>query len=330
MRKATRIAGIVLLAVCMFLMTLAYAQTVDATGSQSGRLVANRAFVIDFGQYESRMKAQIERNKKLIESRTNASAARGLPTEKFTMEASDWALDKWEVELNSSASSIMNNVLSYVVKVGSPWWLNNAKRIYSGMAGKLEGYNETPASNVLGVRIHFPTHRQNCWAKIHPPFEINAYDDKGGLANTNNGIVDNVGQIKSISVWVKGRNYDNGFAIRLKDGKGSSASIIWDHSSLTTGASLPGSTPTTSRTRRTGFCSACRSIRAAGPTSSSRPLWCTARWILWEATSFSISVTSRWPTTKQFRMTLTKTISRTRIFGASSPRHVRKRRNVSS
>ncbi|HOG64205.1 MAG TPA: flagellar filament outer layer protein FlaA [Spirochaetota bacterium] len=220
MRKATRIAGIVLLAVCMFLMTLAYAQTVDATGSQSGRLVANRAFVIDFGQYESRMKAQIERNKKLIESRTNASAARGLPTEKFTMEASDWALDKWEVELNSSASSIMNNVLSYVVKVGSPWWLNNAKRIYSGMAGKLEGYNETPASNVLGVRIHFPTHRQNCWAKIHPPFEINAYDDKGGLANTNNGIVDNVGQIKSISVWVKGRNYDNGFAIRLKDREG--------------------------------------------------------------------------------------------------------------
>ena len=60
-----------------------------------------------------------------------------------------------------------------------------------------------PATSLV-FRIHFLTHRQNCWAKIHPPFEINAYDDKGGLANTNNGIVDNVGQIKNISVWVKG------------------------------------------------------------------------------------------------------------------------------
>jgi len=217
MRKATRIAGIVLVASCMLFMTLAYAQTTTATTDQ-GRLVANRAFVIDFGQYKTKMQAQIDHNNKLMEQRKANAVKRGLPTEDFKMEFSDWALDKWEVELNSSAASIMNNVLSYVTNVDSPYWKKNYSQYYKGQ--RIDGYNEASTGDVLGVRIHFPTHRQNCWAKIHPPFEINAYDEAGKLANTNNGIVDNVGQIKSISVCVKGRNYDNGFAVRLKDREG--------------------------------------------------------------------------------------------------------------
>ena len=219
MRKATIITGIVLVAACMFLMTLAFAQTTTATTDQ-GRLVANRAFVIDFGQYAAKMQAQIDKNNKLMEERNKSAAAqkRGLPTEEFKMEFSDWSLDKWEVELNSSAANILNNVLSYITNVKSDYWKKYYNQYYKGQ--RIGGYDEKSTEDVLGARIHFPTHRQNCWAKIHPPFELNAYDEKGDLANENNGIVDNVGQIKSVSVWVKGRNYENGFAVRLKDREG--------------------------------------------------------------------------------------------------------------
>ena len=128
-------------------------------------------------------------------------------------------MDKWSVQLNSSAAHIINRVLSYATNTASEFWRTRYTQLYSGqnIAGFAE---EGVTSNVLAVRIHFPTHRQNCWAKIMPPFEFNAYDETGALANEFNGVVGNVGQIQSVSVWVKGRNYDFGFAARLRDRDG--------------------------------------------------------------------------------------------------------------
>lgn len=84
----------------------------------------------------------------------------------------------------------------------------------------------------LGIRVHFPTHWFNAWAKVTPPFEINAYQQPrldqsgkqrfahlraGEVRNVQNGVVDNVGELKWISITVAGRNYNNSIAIRLKD-----------------------------------------------------------------------------------------------------------------
>lgn len=213
MRRANFVAGI-LVVFCLMLTSLAFSQTSN-TNTDTSSLVANRAFLIDFGMYAKRIADQMKKNEDIKKQKQGQSALTGLPTENLKVTASDWTLAKWEIELNSSASSVRNNVLSYVTNVSSGYWSNNFKTIYKDT--NIEGYSATADSTVLGARIHFPVHRQNCWAKIHPPFEFNAYDDNADVANQYNGVLDNVGQIKAISVWVKGRNYKHKLAIRLKD-----------------------------------------------------------------------------------------------------------------
>lgn len=217
MRKAIILSGIVLFVLSTFLMTLAFAQQTTATTEQ-GRLVANRAFILDFGQYEKRMQAQIEKSNRQMEERARVVPTRGLPTENFQMNWEDWSLDKWIVQLNSSSAHILNTVLSYATNTSSEYWNRNHGQIYGGQ--RIAGFDEASTSQVLAVRIHFPTIRQNSWAKIMPPFQFNAYDDLGDIANEHNGVVENVGQIQNVSVWVKGRNYDMGFAARLRDRDG--------------------------------------------------------------------------------------------------------------
>ncbi|MDR2734992.1 MAG: flagellar filament outer layer protein FlaA [Spirochaetota bacterium] len=214
MRKAIILSGILLLLLSTLLITLAFAQTT----TEPGRLLANRAFILDFGQYPKRMQAQIEKTNKQMEERNKQVPSRGLPSENFQMKYEDWAPDKWSVQLNSSAAHILNNVLSYATNYPSLYWQNNHKQLYNGQ--KIAGFDEAATSDVLAIRIHFPNNRQNCWAKIMPPFEFNAYDELGEVANEFNGVINNVGQIQSVSVWVKGRNYDFGFAARLKDRDG--------------------------------------------------------------------------------------------------------------
>jgi hypothetical protein len=72
-------------------------------------------------------------------------------------------------------------------------------------------------TDVLGVRIRFPHTRQNDRAIIKPQFEFHAYNTNGQFANVTNGVVVNVGLIRDVSVWVKGRNYPYDFAARLWD-----------------------------------------------------------------------------------------------------------------
>jgi hypothetical protein len=77
-------------------------------------------------------------------------------------------------------------------------------------------------SDVLGMRVHFPTAPFNSWAKLVPPFEIPFYEDVEGEEGEgskfiNKGVLRNVGTIKSLSVRVTGRNYPHGFSVSLKD-----------------------------------------------------------------------------------------------------------------
>jgi len=221
MRRAIILSGVLLFLLSTLLITLAFAQTAQQTtpaAADSGRLLANRAFILDFGQYAKKIQAQIEKTNKLVEERNKTVPKRGLPSENFQMKYEDWSLDKWTVQLNSSAAHILNNVLSYATNYPSKYWQDNFKQLYNGH--RIAGMDDASTSDVLAVRIHFPSHRQNCWAKIMPPFEFNAYDEDGNVANEFNGVINNVGQIQSVSVWVKGRNYDFGFAARLKDRDG--------------------------------------------------------------------------------------------------------------
>jgi len=112
----------------------------------------------------------------------------------------DLSIENWGVKLAPSSASPENRVLSYTRSV----------------------YSTKMESDVLGMRVHFPTAPFNSWAKLVPPFEIPFYEDVEGEEGEgskfiNKGVLRNVGTIKSISVRVTGRNYPHGFSVSLKD-----------------------------------------------------------------------------------------------------------------
>ncbi len=112
----------------------------------------------------------------------------------------DLSIENWGVKLAPSSASPENRILSYTRPV----------------------YSRKMESDVLGIRVHFPTAPFNSWAKLVPPFEIPFYEDVEGEEGEgskfiNKGVLRNVGTIKSISVRVTGRNYPHGFSVSLKD-----------------------------------------------------------------------------------------------------------------
>ena len=136
----------------------------------------------------------------------------------YAVTKDDMHLDNWLVELNSSANTIINRSKSYCRQV-------------QVTRGPEKG------RKVLGVRIHFPKHHYNAFAKIKAPFPFLVYDSAGkelrwGKApntaipdkytpkNYNNGVLYNVGQLKYIRCTVSGRNYNNAVSVRLKDVNG--------------------------------------------------------------------------------------------------------------
>lgn len=132
------------------------------------------------------------------------------------------ALPEWEVELNSSARSANALALSQVV------------------AAPVKDTADVPfaGSNVMGVRIMFPTWDSNASARIVPPFDIPAYeplsdadengerqeptDEQSGqyLFEGGYGVVRNVGTLKSIAVTTLGMNYPHSLYVLLKDADG--------------------------------------------------------------------------------------------------------------
>jgi hypothetical protein len=112
----------------------------------------------------------------------------------------DLSVPNWGVTLAPSSASAENRVLSFCKPVAS----------------------KKMGTDVLGVRIHFPTAPFNSWAQIKPPFEIPFYENAEGGDTTgskfiNKGVLRNVGTIKSLSVRVTGRNYPHGLSISVKN-----------------------------------------------------------------------------------------------------------------
>ena len=132
------------------------------------------------------------------------------------------ALPRWEVELNSSARNVEAVAYSQVV------------------AAPVKDTADVPfaGSNVMGVRVIFPTWNNNANARIVPPFEIQAYEplsdaDENGnrlqptdeqkgkyLFEEGYGLVKNVGTLKKIAVTTMGMNYPHQLYVLLKDNDG--------------------------------------------------------------------------------------------------------------
>ncbi len=152
----------------------------------SGNAVLQRT-LIDFSNYDQNIKSQYP-----TPAESYLTNIDGTP--KVVLGYTDYLLENWRVELNSSANDIKNRVFSY------------SKPVTSQRFG-----------TVLGVRVHFPNWNNNTYALIKPPFPIKIYDENGLYANSGNGVMPNVSEVKSISLWVSGKNYNYGIAIRLKD-----------------------------------------------------------------------------------------------------------------
>ena len=132
------------------------------------------------------------------------------------------ALPRWEVELNSSARNVEAVAYSQVV------------------AAPVKDTADVPfaGSNVMGVRVIFPTWNNNANARIVPPFEIQAYEPLSDADENGNrlqptdeqkgkyifeegyGLVKNVGTLKSIAVTTMGMNYPHQLYVLLKDNDG--------------------------------------------------------------------------------------------------------------
>jgi hypothetical protein len=105
-------------------------------------------------------------------------------------------IGNWEVELNSSAKTAMSQTNSKIAKV----YVRTDADEFGGQA-------------VLGVRVQFPTEPYNAWALVKPPFEIQS----DFVAVEGQGVVDNVGVIKQVGVWVYGLNYPHTLSVILQD-----------------------------------------------------------------------------------------------------------------
>ncbi|MDR2733961.1 MAG: flagellar filament outer layer protein FlaA [Spirochaetota bacterium] len=145
--------------------------------------------VIDFGNYEKLITNELNAmNEGVARTRVDGTPGFILPPE--TMYVSNWI-----VELRSAMVRVPNILKSQCIAVES------------------KEYNQT----VLGIRINFPESRQNDRAYIRPQFPLFAYNRQGNFANVSNGIIVNVGVVKDVSIWVKGRNYPYDIAARLTD-----------------------------------------------------------------------------------------------------------------
>lgn len=152
----------------------------------SGYSVVSRT-LIDFSKYDQNVKALYT-----DPAESYVTNVDGNP--KVVLGYKDYLLDNWRVDLNETSSSVENRVYSYAKSVAS------------------QRFDTT-----LGVRVHFPKWNNNSYVIIRPPFPIKIYADNGQYANAENGVMPNVSEIKTMGIWVNGRNYRYGLAIRLLD-----------------------------------------------------------------------------------------------------------------
>lgn len=170
-------------------------------------------------------------NKRTIMDYATAAGA-SFSSEQKSLMKSSLALDEWEVVLNSSAQNV-GSLARSVVKAAPV--SENSKQPFAG-------------SEVMGVRVVFPSGAYNANAKIVPPFNIPAYepysvaddngdrqkaetaegessgpkylfeaDDPSDKASPAYGLVKNVGTIKKIAVTTMGMNFPHGLWVLISD-----------------------------------------------------------------------------------------------------------------
>ncbi|MBO7639467.1 MAG: flagellar filament outer layer protein FlaA [Treponema sp.] len=183
---------------------------------------AKESVLIDFTQLEADSVPNEEgvpqENSRTVMDYSVAAGATFTGEQKSLMKTS-LALPNWEVVLNSSARNVQSVALSQVVPAPVK---DSADVPFAG-------------SNVMGVRIVFPTWNNNANAKIVPPFEIQAYEpladaDENGergepsdeqkgkyLFEDGYGLIRNVGTLKSIAVTTMGMNFPHQLYVLLKD-----------------------------------------------------------------------------------------------------------------
>ena len=124
---------------------------------------AKESVLIDFTQLEADSVAD-ENGNPTENSRTimdfSVAAGASFTEDQKSLMKTSMALPNWEVVLNSSAQNVTAVALSQVV------------------AAPVKAEADVPfaGSNVMGVRVKFPTWANNANAKIVPPFEIQAYE----------------------------------------------------------------------------------------------------------------------------------------------------------
>lgn len=157
-------------------------------------------------------------NRRTVQDYAVAAGSSFTSTQKSLMRTS-LSLPEWEVELNSSARSVMALAESHA------------------LAAPVSAESSQPfaGQSVLGVRVVFPAWSHNASARIVPPYEIQGYepltdaDDNGVrqaqtdeqkgkyLYEEGYGLIRNVGTIKSISVTTFGDNFPHKLYVLLKD-----------------------------------------------------------------------------------------------------------------
>lgn len=189
--------------------------------SMSFSLFAVETVLIDFNTLTADME---DGNNKATLVDFSSKAGVGYTDEEKKLMKTSLAIEKWEVVLNSSARTVVNQKLSYTKEAP-----------VSDQAQKFAG------ETVMGIRVHFPEEPFNAYAIIKPPFEIPAYmrktkddgtedeTDKNGSKFDGYGVVKNVGSIKSIAANVYGSNFPNGLGIILKDQDGKERNVFLDY-----------------------------------------------------------------------------------------------------
>ncbi len=115
------------------------------------------------------------------------------------------SIDKWKIILSGYSDNPISRSLSDL-KIAS---------VDSAMLTTKEKF-----SKALGVHIYYEYSHGNDWAQIKPKMEINQFYAKEG-----EGIVRNVGPIKSVSILASGRNYSYSIEVRMVDQNGKFKSI---------------------------------------------------------------------------------------------------------
>lgn len=128
----------------------------------------------------------------------------GKPEEKILIDFSNLpeglSLGRWQIKLSGYSDNAVSRKQS-ILKIAE---VDSAKM-----------NTEVKFNKCLGIRIYFEYSHGNDWAQIKPRLPISGFYSKEG-----EGILRNVGPIKSISMWVSGRNYKHTIEVRMIDPEG--------------------------------------------------------------------------------------------------------------